>query len=100
MKKEKDYLVHESSYKDDVLGFVTEQMLADINRVKKNDYDYYRYIYLGELDVLGTNVYNMNLFKPIHELFDDDQLILIDTATDTGHQVSAIAHLAFGLTAI
>src|SRR5690625_720425 len=99
MKKEKDYLVHESSYKDDVLGFVTEQMLADINRVKKNDYDYYRYIYLGEPVGLGTNVYNMNLFKPIQELFDDDPLILIDTATDTGHQVSATAHLAFGLTA-
>src|SRR5690625_6000961 len=74
-------------------------MLDDINRIKENDYDYYRYIYLGEPVGLGTNVYNMNLFKPIKELFDDDQVILIDTATDTGHQVSATAHLAIGLTA-
>ena len=94
-----NYLVHHSSYKDDELGFVTQQMLGDINRIKENDYDYYRYIYLGEPVGLGTNVYNMSLFKPIDELFDDDPLILIDTATDTGHQVSATTHLAFGLTA-
>lgn len=96
---EENYLVHHSSYKDDVLGFVTEQMLQDIERIKQNDYDYYRYLYLGEPVGLGTNVYNMSLFKPIDELFDDDPLILIDTATDTGHQVSATTHLAFGLTA-
>ncbi|GEN30245.1 phage terminase large subunit [Cerasibacillus quisquiliarum] len=96
---EDDYLVHHSSYQDDELGFVTEQMLADIERIKRNDYDYYRYLYLGEPVGLGTNVYNMSLFKPIDELFDDDPLILIDTATDTGHQVSATTHLAFGLTA-
>jgi len=96
---EDDYLVHDSSYKDDRLGFVTEQMLADIERIKRNDFDYYRYLYLGEPVGLGTNVYNMSLFKPIDELFDDDPLILIDTATDTGHQVSATTHLAFGLTA-
>lgn len=94
-----NYLVHHSSYLNDELGFVTQQMLDDINRIKENDYDYYRYIYLGEPVGLGTNVYNMNLFKPIKEIFDDDPIILIDTATDTGHQVSATAHLAFGLTA-
>src|SRR5690625_4164406 len=99
MKGEDDYLVHESSYKDDELGFVTEQMLADINRIKRNDYDYYRYLYLGEPVGLGTNVYNMNLFKPLKELPDDDPIILIDTSTDTGHQVSATTHGAFALTA-
>src|SRR5690606_11857369 len=94
-----NYLIHHSSYLNDELGFITEQMLQDIERIKENDYDYYRYIYLGEPVGLGTNVYNMNLFKPIKTLFDDDPLILIDTATDTGHQVSATTHLAFGLTA-
>src|SRR5690625_3758243 len=34
MAGEDDYLVHESSYKDDELGFVTEQMIADIERIK------------------------------------------------------------------
>ena len=60
MKTQIDYLVHESSYLDDVLGFVTDQMRNDINRIKDNDYDYYRYLYLGEAVGLGTNVYNID----------------------------------------
>ena len=99
MAGEEDYLVHHSSYLDDKLGFVTEQMRKDIERVKRNDYDYYRYLYLGEAVGLGTNVYNMNLFKPLKELFSNDPIILIDAATDTGHQVSATTHGAFALTA-
>lgn len=96
---ESNYLVHESSYLNDELGFVTEQMLADIERIKKNDYDYYRYIYLGEPVGLGTNIYNMNLFKSLKELPSDDPIIMIDTSTDTGHQVSATTHGSFALTA-
>lgn len=98
MKTENDYLVHESSYLDDVLGFVTEQMLKDIERIKKNDYDYYRYIYLGEPVGLGTNIYNIDLFKPLNELPENDSILLIDLASDTGHQVSATTHGAFALT--
>lgn len=98
LKGEKDYLIHSSSYLNDELGFVTEQMLQDIERIKNNDYDYYRYIYLGEPVGLGTNVYNMNLFKALKELPSDDDILLIDLATDTGHQVSATTHLAFALT--
>ena len=98
MEAEPDYLVDTSSYLDDELGFTTDQMLKDINRIKKNDYDYYRYLYLGEPVGLGTNVYNMNLFHPLKELPDDDDILMIDTASDTGHQVSATTHLAFGLT--
>src|SRR5690625_4914162 len=99
MKGEDDYLVHDSSYKDDELGFVTEQMLADINRVKRNDYDYYRYLYLGEPVGLGTNVYNMNLFKPLKELPDDDRIIGLYYSIDGGHSVSATTFGCFGLTA-
>ncbi|MFD2658551.1 PBSX family phage terminase large subunit, partial [Gracilibacillus thailandensis] len=98
MKDEKNYLVHHSSYQDDELGFVTEQMLQDIERIKNNDYDYYRYLYLGEPVGLGTNVYNMDLFTPLQELPEDDDIILIDDSTDTGHQVSATTHGAFALT--
>lgn len=95
---EDDYLVHESSYLDDQLGFITEQMLADINRIKRNDYDYYRYIYLGEPVGLGTNIYNIDLFKPLKELPKDERIILVDTSSDTGHQVSATTHGAYALT--
>src|SRR5690625_1026829 len=96
---EDDYLVHDSSYKDDELGFVTEQMLADINRIKRNDYDYYRYLYLGEPVGLGTNVYNMNLFKPLTELPSDDRVIGLYYSIDGGHSVSATTFGCFGLTA-
>src|SRR5690625_4403684 len=96
---EDDYLVHHSSYKDDELGFVTEQMIADIERIKRNDYDYYRYLYLGEPVGLGTNVYNMNLFKPLKELPSDDRIIALYYSMDTGHSVSATSCGFYGLTA-
>lgn len=99
MKGEEDYLVHESSYLNDELGFVTEQMLKDINRIKNNDYDYYRYIYLGEPVGLGTNVYNINLFKPLESLPSDDRVIALFYSMDTGHSVSATSCGCYGLTA-
>lgn len=94
-----NYLVNESSYLNDELGFVTQQMLDDIERIKKNDYDYYRYLYLGEPVGLGTNVYNINLFQALEELPTDDRIISLYYATDVGHQTSATVCLAFGLTA-
>lgn len=99
MTGEDNYLVHDSSYKDDELGFVTEQMLADIERIKKNDFDYYRYIYLGEPVGLGTNVYNINLFKPLDELPSDDRIIGLYYSIDGGHSVSATTFGFYGLTA-
>ena len=96
---EEDYLVHDSSYLNDELGFVTEQMLADIERIKKNDYDYYRYLYLGEPVGLGTNVYNINLFKPLDELPSDDRIIGLYYSIDGGHSVSATTYGFYGLTA-
>lgn len=89
LKNNENYLVHSSSYLDDKLGFVTEQMLEDIERIKENDYDYYRYIYLGEPVGLGTNVYNMDLFKRIDKIPDGERVIGQLFAADTGHQQSA-----------
>ena len=89
LKDNDSYLVHSSSYLDDRLGFVTEQMLEDIERIKENDYDYYRYIYLGEPVGLGTNVYNMDLFKRADKIPDGERVIGQLFAADTGHQQSA-----------
>lgn len=99
MVGEDDYLVHDSNYLHDELGFVTEQMRADIERIKKNDYDYYRYIYLGEPVGLGTNVYNMNLFKELEGLPTDDRIIGLYYSSDGGHSQSATTHGCYGLTA-
>lgn len=99
IKTNKNYLAHSSTYLDDKLGFVTEQMLEDIERIKENDYDYYRYLYLGEAVGLGNNVYNMSTFHPIEDLPSDDRLIGICFALDGGHQQSATACCSFGITA-
>lgn len=98
MKQESDYLVHESSYQDDRLGFVTEQMLLDIDRIRRNDYDYYRYLYLGEPVGLGTNVYNVDLFREIPEIPPGERIVYLYFAADSGHQQSATTCLAIGLT--
>ncbi len=99
LKGQPSYLVHESSYLNDELGFVTDQMLDEINRIKENDYDYYRYLYLGEPVGLGTNVYNINLFHKLTESPTDDRIIALYYATDVGHQTSATVCMCFGLTA-
>lgn len=98
MKNEPDYLVHHSTYKDDRLGFTTEQMLLDIERIKKNDYDYYLYIYEGIPVGVGDNVYNIDLFNIVDEIPEGERIIKLYTSTDTGYSVSATATGAYGLT--
>lgn len=97
LQDSEEYLVHRSSYLDDELGFVTEQMLNEIERIKQNDYDYYRYLYLGEAVGLGTNVYNMDNFHLIDEVPNNERLPFVYFATDGGHQQSATACLCIGL---
>lgn len=98
VRKDENYFVHSSSYLDDSLGFVTKQILDEIERIKQNDYDYYRYLYLGEPVGLGTNVYNIELMKKAKKIPDDERVLYMYFATDTGHQQSATASLCFVLT--
>lgn len=98
LKDEPNYLVHSSSYKDDKLGFVTPQMFEEIDRIRRNDYDYYRYLYLGEPVGLGTNVYNFDLFKKIQSLPDGEFVQTLSYGLDTGHQQSATVCHCIGLT--
>lgn len=98
VRKDENYFVHSSSYLDDSLGFVTKQILDEIERIKQNDYDYYRYLYLGEPVGLGTNVYNIELMKKAKKIPDDERVLYMYFATDTGHQQSATASLCFALT--
>ncbi|EFV79288.1 TerL protein [Bacillus sp. 2_A_57_CT2] len=93
-----DYFIHHSTYLDDEKGFLSEQMIRKIEKYKENDEDYWRWMYAGEVIGLGDMVYNMDHFHEIDALPEDDDLILIDIAIDTGHQVSATTFLAFGFT--
>lgn len=99
VKRDDNYLVHASSFLDDKLGFISPQMLEEIERIKRNDYDYYRYLYLGEAVGLGTNVYNMSLFHLIDEPFEDDPIVEYYYSADTGHQVSATSVGLYAVTA-
>ncbi len=93
-----DYFVDKSTYLDDELGFTTKQQLALIESYKRNDYDYYRWLYLGEIIGLGNNVYNMALFHEIDELPDDDYVARLAYSIDSGNQTSATTCLCLGIT--
>ncbi|PEI42579.1 PBSX family phage terminase large subunit [Bacillus pseudomycoides] len=93
-----DYFVHHSTYMDDKKGFLSQQMIRKIEKYKIHDLDYWRWMYGGEVIGLGDMVYNMNHIQEIDELPNDDDIILIDTTSDTGHQVSATTHLALAFT--
>ena len=95
---DKDYFVDSSTYLDDELGFTTKQQLDLIETYKKTDPDYYRWLYLGEAVGLGTQVYNMKLFKVVDHIPNDEYITEIFYGMDTGFMVSATACVACALT--
>lgn len=97
-KNDDSFMVHHSTYMDDIRGYNSKQILKKIENYKINDYDYWRWMYKGEVIGMGDNVYNMANFHSIDEIPDDDHLTGLYFATDTGHQVSATTTLAFGVT--
>ena len=97
-EQDSDYFVDTSTYLDDKWGFTTSDQLKLIERYKQNDPDYYRWLYLGEVVGLGTNIYNMDNFKALKELPNDDYITNWFCAIDSGHEVSATTFGAYGLT--
>ncbi|GAB6669575.1 TPA: PBSX family phage terminase large subunit [Bacillus cereus] len=95
---DEDFFIHHSTYLEDEKGFLSKQLIRKIEKYKETDIEYWRWMYKGDVIGLGDMVYNMNHFNLISQLPEDDDLILIDIAIDTGHQVSATTYLAFGLT--
>ncbi|AUI74631.1 PBSX family phage terminase large subunit [Lactobacillus helveticus] len=93
-----DYFVDSSTYLDDELGFTTKQQLDLIEKYKQNDPDYYRWLYLGEAVGLGTQVYNMKLFKVVDRIPSDEYITEIFYGMDTGFMVSATACVACAFT--
>lgn len=98
-RDDEDYFIHHSTYLDDVRGYNSAQIIQKIERYKENDFDYYRWMYLGEVIGMGDNVYNMALFHKINSLDElgDDKVVALFYATDTGHQVSATACSCYAL---
>jgi phage terminase large subunit len=98
-KTNPDYFVHHSTYLNDEKNFLSEQSLREIERYKKNDYNYWQWMYQGEIIGLGDLVYNEQTFHKIAQLPSDDPVVEIDIWSDGGHQVSATTYLALGFTA-
>lgn len=93
------WCVDHSTYKDVTLpNILSQDYLDEINTVKKNDNAYYRWMYLGEVVGLGTNIFNMSSFHPLAELPSDDEIIAVYYSVDTGHEVSATTCTAYALT--
>lgn len=92
------YFIDTSTYLDDELGINTQDTLDEIERIKHNDIDYYRWLYLGDVIGLGTNIYNMSLFHPLKELPEDDELANIYFSVDSGHETSATTEGCYGIT--
>ena len=94
-----NWFVDHSTYKDVTLpNILSEDYIDEINTVKVNDVDYYRWMYLGEVVGLGTNVYNMDNFNSIDKLPADDYITNLYYSVDSGHEVSATTCGAYGLT--
>lgn len=94
-----NWLVDHSTYKDVTLpNILSQDYIDEINTVKQNNYDYYRWMYLGEVVGLGTNIYNMDNFQAIDKLPTDDYITNVYYSVDTGHEVSATTCGAYGLT--
>lgn len=94
-----NWFVDHSTYQDVTLpNILSEDYIDEINTVKANDVDYYRWMYLGEVVGLGTNVYNMNNFNSINKLPADDYITNLYYSVDSGHEVSATTCGAYGLT--
>ena len=94
-----NWFVDHSTYQDVTLpNILSEDYIDEINTVKANDVDYYRWMYLGEVVGLGTNVYNMDNFNSINKLPADDYITNLYYSVDSGHEVSATTCGAYGLT--
>lgn len=93
------WYVDHSTYEDVTLpNILSQDYLDEINTVKANDYDYYRWMYLGEVIGLGNSIYNAELFHPLKEFPDDDDIMELYTGQDSGQQVSATTELCVALT--
>lgn len=95
----KGWYVDQSTYLDDTLHLLSDDYIDEINQVKQNDYDYYCWMYGGEVIGLGTNVYNAKLLKPLVDFPDDDYIKKLFFSQDTGQQVSATTEICVALTA-
>lgn len=93
------WYVDHSTYLDVTLpNILSDDYLDEIEMVKNNDKNYWRWMYLGEVVGLGNSIYNMDLFHEIDTLPDDDYVKALAYSIDAGHQTSATTCLCIAIT--
>lgn len=98
MKTNEDYYIHHSTYEDDTKGFLSEQFLRKVKRMKEIARDYHDWMYGGLVIGLGDIIYNMDFFHVVGMIPSDDRILFADIALDTGYSVSATTFLYLGYT--
>jgi phage terminase large subunit len=97
LEKDPTVMIHHSTY-EEVKHLLSKQFVEKVENIRKNDPDYYDWMYGGKVTGLSDTVYNYSLFNVIDEVPDDDRLILADVAIDSGYSTSATTFLFIGLT--
>ncbi|MDC8307896.1 PBSX family phage terminase large subunit [Pediococcus acidilactici] len=98
MAGDQDYFIDTSDYTMDRLGIIQPEQLRMIEKYKRNDYNYYSWLYLGKSIGIGNNVYNMKLFHKLQEIPTDDEIKSLAVGLDAGHINSATTAVVIGLT--
>lgn len=98
IKHDNSYYIHHSTYEDDKKGFLSEQFLDKVRKIKVSDPEYHDWMYLGKVIGLGDIVYNIDHIQKITKIPDNDKLLFADVAIDTGYSISATTFLFIGYT--
>ncbi len=98
MQKNPKWYIHHSTYEEDTKGFLSKQFLEKVALIKQNDPSYHDWMYLGKVVGYSDNIYNFDLFHVIDKLPENDRIIMLDIAIDTGYSVSATTYLLIAKT--
>lgn len=100
-----DTIITHTTYEEIPKEWLGEKFLKIAHDLKTNDYERYRWIYLGEVVGIEGLIYNPDLVETVPEdtiktdfnvCDDKTRIMTIDFAIDTGHQTSATTYLAIG----
>lgn len=96
-----NYLVHHSTYLNAKEGFLPYEQIQRIEALKEQDFQYYKWQYLGQIIEAGANIYDSNSFVEIDDLqtlYDQGyQFTRIDLACDSGYGVSDFSLICIGI---
>lgn len=98
MQKRDNVQYTHSDYRTVPKEWIGSKALEIAESMKENDYQRYRWIYLGEVVGIEGVIFNPELIEKIDGLKEEEKVIYADFSIDSGHQVSATTCIAIGYT--